>query len=304
MKTSLTFKYLAAGVLWASLASGSFASILFSTDFDSGYTTGLLSGQSSSSDIGYAAGSSFLVNTPTGSSTQIVDATGVNDLTYSVSGGGTISSGAHSVVFTTTSDISSASNIFSRQLSTNIAKQTIYMRVVVSEYGNVNVSTYYRFSLNGTALTAMGLPAFGLRGGAVGALWDGSTVAAGTVPPLSTPTLLIAAFNWDPSANSGAGGYSSISFWQNPTADSLSTPTATAALTTPAETASATSAFNYINFGVTNFNHGSSLALDSIQYGTTWNDVIASVPEPSTYAMMVGGIGMLLGLNRARKRSK
>ena len=47
---------------------------------------------------------------------------------------------------------------------------------------------------------------------------------------------------------------------------------------------------------------GNSANWDEVRWGTTFNDVTV-VPEPSTYAMALGGFGMLIGFQRMRRKS-
>jgi len=47
-------------------------------------------------------------------------------------------------------------------------------------------------------------------------------------------------------------------------------------------------------------NANGNLVFDEVRFGTTFLDVVP-IPEPSTYVMLLGGIGVLLILRRCRR---
>jgi hypothetical protein len=58
------------------------------------------------------------------------------------------------------------------------------------------------------------------------------------------------------------------------------------------------------NFAAVGSGGGNSGAWDEIRFGSTFNDVTVAVPEPSTYAMALGGFGMLIGFQRMRRKNR
>ncbi|MDZ4787345.1 MAG: PEP-CTERM sorting domain-containing protein [Blastochloris sp.] len=117
------------------------------------------------------------------------------------------------------------------------------------------------------------------NGGTIGATGTIATSALST----TNPNLIVfrMAFN-------GASD-DTMSVWLNPTAAS--------------DTASITA--TQANFVLNNpewrsVNANGSLVFDEIRFGTTFADVVP-IPEPSTYVLLLGGIGVLLILRRCRR---
>jgi len=81
-----------------------------------------------------------------------------------------------------------------------------------------------------------------------------------------------------------------MSVWLNPTA---ATDTASISTTTQAN-------FVLNNPEWRSVNANGNLVFDEIRFGTTFADVVP-IPEPSTYVMLLGGIGVLLILRRCRR---
>ncbi len=264
------------------------ATVLVNTDFDAGYTAGQsLNGQSGSGDVNFLGAFSSLDNV------QVVNASGANDLTYQVAGGGTISSGSHVAQFTSTSG--DAVLTVARNLSTVVTGQTVFARIVMSAVvPSANSLTSLNFFLNapGNAFElehGTGFGQFGTSAGAGIGFGANNTATFGNLTDTSV-NLLVASFNWDGTK------YSSVSFWLNPMSDSLGAPNATAS------TLSGVTSLSQIGLTVANLSATSGTAtynFDSFLVGTAWDDVVA-VPEPSTTAL-VATAGFFITVRLRRK---
>lgn len=255
-------------------------SVLVSTDFDSGYTVGNLDAQSPT-NVGLTG------NFTASSLATVVSATGTYDLTYNVAGGGTISSGAN-VLKIASQPSGAATTLFTRSFATAITGQNVYFSYLLK-----NTDTNYNDNLDfGLTLTADGQNNRGLGvwapnggGGKAGYMFGWGTNVGSTALPAGS-NLLVVELIWDGSK------YATANFWLNPSTTSSDTPDATS------NAGSATS-LSSINMWSANYTSG-AFAIDNITVGTQWSDVVA-VPEPTTWVMMVSGLGMLVGCQRFRR---
>jgi hypothetical protein len=263
------------------------AAILVNADFDTGYATGTLIGQSGSSDAGLAG--SFAVGAITATGTVVNSTDTGRDLTYTVSGGGTISGGSHSVNIAGALGVSQ--DVFHRTLSSDIKGQSLFMRVVVRPESAINAPTYLRFyltpaapptgtlgGLNGIKFGLHGTgPATGLGPSAEATLhhFNGNDYSAYTSPgalAAGVASLFVAKFNW----NAELGKYDSVSIWVNPTASASESPLATATVLPFTPTS-----LSVMGLGIANFHTSQMIAIDSYAVGTQWADVVPTLPDPN-----------------------
>lgn len=270
------------------------ADVLVSTGFDTGYTPGAFSAQSGSGDVGLSGTWS------SGSETTVVAATGSNNLTYNVAGGGTISSGSNVIQFTDTTG-GSVELPFSRNVTSAISGENVYMSLVISapvlsSNSGTDLDFFANDSASGTygKIQGTGVGQFGSAnaGAGIGNAYSGNGLASSTTAVTSTPTLLVAEFNWD-SANSV---YDSVSLWVDPNA-TQGLPDATAT-TLPIN---GTTSIQHVGLAEANVGTG-TYDFDSLTIGTKWTDVVpqAAIPEPSTWALMVAGLAALFPALRRR----
>lgn len=278
---------LAISATWVSLATASYGSVLVSTGFDSGYTVGNIDTQSPT-DTGMT-GAYTVTNTSVASVNVVSSATTGYDLTYNVVGGGTISSGSNVATFKT--DSGAAQTIFSRNLSTPITGQSVYLRYVIKPItASVSGSDDIGLTLAASGIYGLGEAAPSGGGSKAGIMMEwGNYATGGTALTSGAANLLVAELIWDGTR------YSQAKFWLNPTAGSSGTADGTTAVNTSGPTSLTTFALKSAN--MTQY---TEYAFDSVVLGTTWADVVA-VPEPSTYAMLFAGVAMLLIGSRKRR---
>lgn len=90
--------------------------------------------------------------------------------------------------------------------------------------------------------------------------------------------------------------WSQATMWLNPTSTTVE---GGGAAGSAVRALSGNAAMNYLGFKFQNADISDSFALDEIRIGTTWSDVV-TIPEPSTWVMLVGGCTALVFLRRRR----
>jgi hypothetical protein len=280
------------------LLSPSYGTVLVNLDFDEGYTAdAVLAGQSGSSDQGLAGTFS---GGALSSTATVIAATGSDDLSYAVSGGGTISSGSHVLRFE--SSAPGPETVFTRSLSAPLT-ETVYVRLVINPVNPAdNSSTYLNFFINsssmpngdydrigGTGLGVFGNGAGVSPGAGIGDNFFANERALSGSFTTGTPSLLVARFNY-----TDGMGYTSADFFFNPAAGTV---TADAS----ANFAPGVTSLTTIGLAVANLSAASGAPIydfDSFAVGTSWSDVVP-VPEPASAVLILGGL-LTTGVFRGR----
>ena len=307
----------AGGLLLGGLATSASASILVNADFGAGYTANAsLSGQSGSSDVRLAGTWNTNVTGSADHASQltVLAATGSNNLTYNVSGGGTLSS---TNVLQFVSNSGAVVQWFGRNLSSSISGQDVYARLLLKPVnGSYNSGTRLNwFMYAGTSNPGAGNTSLSTG---LGQLGQGTTNSLATqnleatigtsttnnaiakaTPGITNGTvdLLVAKYAWDATSKT----YNSVSFWLNPAYGDSATPIATASITSGNA--------NLGQLGLTTANLSAAGGTGSVTYdfanfavGTTWQDVVpAAVPEPASLGLALVGLGLLAGGWRPRR---
>ncbi len=261
------------------------AKILVKTNFDDGFGTGSLAEQpailGNPNDAGFSGAFTYApCSADVSAGKHLAVSSGVN-LTYNVSGGGTIVGGTNAVSFTTS--CFSDSTTATRLLPTAITGQDVYVSIVLDPIAaGQSATTDLLFTLGSPSIYS---PFIGIYNSKAGAGFFGAygASASSTTPMTSSsgPHLLVARFVW----NSNINKYDSVQFWLNPTAGASATPTSSVT-----DTAHAFASFNAMGLYATNMTTNSEYAFDSLVIGTTWNDVIpvagASETDPTGGAVI------------------
>ncbi len=275
------------------------ANVLASYDFNSGYTDTNVIGQggSGTDNVGLTGTFNNSFGAPSAVTETVTAATGLNNLTYNVSGGGTISS-SNVLQVNSPAGYSAVADLYDIGLSSNITAKTIYMSVLVNPVAETSTNTDLLFYLtpSSVATGATGSESFGVINGQAGvAYYNNTALFGGGALPTDTATLIVASFNWSSTANS----YTSMSLWENPTATSQGTPLLTEALT-----GTNNQSFDAIGLASANLAPNSIIDVGSLTIGTTFGDVVPALaaPEPSTWALFaLGGLIFLMGRSRFRR---
>jgi hypothetical protein len=243
------------------------ASVLVQSSFDAGFGTGALGAQpgiqGSANDIGFSGNyiySPCAADSGGGGYFNIIPATGTFNLSYTVSGGGSIPSGVNAVDLKTS--CISAGTSASRPLGTSITGQDVYASIVVKPIAaGGSSSTDLIFTLGAGSASS---PFFGIMNQKAAAglygVYSSSTASSTTSVTSSIPYLLVAQFVW----NASTSKYDTVKLWLNPTASSAGTPNATVT-----DTAHAFASFNAVGLFTTNMTTNSEYAFDSLVIGTT-----------------------------------
>lgn len=196
---------------------------------------------------------------------------------------GLVGSGSQSVQMQPTSNLGDIGSFISR----SFAPQTgdVYMSVLVNAVNGVDNADFYNFMVSngatGNSNNALGV---GIRNNAnnplfarVGSSGAGQTVNSATNATDNTEFLVVAKFSKDGSAN-----YNRTDLYINPT--SFVEPGVADATATSGVTGINTlSLFNIRNF---NPESGDTVLFDSLQFGTTFADVVSDFPNPNSFTTL------------------
>jgi hypothetical protein len=279
--------------------SSSQASILASSDFDSGYTDGALAGQpvGTSDNVGLVGTYTY---TPDANDTNGFLNVSSGGITYS-NGSVYIPGGSNSVdLQVSTSDFEDLSTI---SFANAISGQNVYERVVLDAVNPAANQYFLAFALNGDNLfndpPLVGVDANAGASGEVGA--QVGTAEAGssvTSADFTGTNLLVAEFVWDANTQT----YNTVNFFLNPSSGVQGTPTSTASITDGSSGPSSLSSFS---LDVGNMNASTTAPVDydfdSLAVGTTYADVVTT-PEPSSLALILAASISLLAVTALRKR--
>ncbi|WP_043589032.1 PEP-CTERM sorting domain-containing protein [Geminisphaera colitermitum] len=289
------------------------AVILVQTDFDTGYTTGSIHGQSGTTDTGLSGTWTVAQGTDSGTPAtyqkDLGNFTIVNGgLSYSVSGGGIINGGSNALQYTY-GTASSANNGAYVSLGSNI-NSDIYVRFLLNVPTPAALSSASLFlwlsnasgSNHLAAHPGAGIYTTGLAAGLAAQAYQNSDSAINSrtesYPVTATTTYLVVAKI--SKVGDSVTKYNSASIWVNPAYGDASTPDSSVTGTGTNITSINTIGFQFQNMTSTG---SPEYLIDGLVIGTTWADVMpAPVPEPSTCAALAGLAALALTLIRRRKR--
>jgi hypothetical protein len=225
-------------------------------------------------------------------------------LSASSSGAIFISGGTQSVQVVSNPDGGNVGISFGRAFTGTLGGETLFARVVLGDVAaNPGSFEDIKFELSGDSGFGSGA-SFGYYtpSSATGLNVqnpDGSSSDSGVSIPVvaGENNLLVAEFVWDPTVNSGAGGYTEAELFLNPDSTNLAalTPVATIDASTYASTLGD-------GFDLGTANGSGTFNVDSFAITSSYASAVA--PEPSSVAlMMVGGLGLLGFVIRQRRLS-